>query len=88
MNDKLIIKNDDGLEIQYDVLFTFESDDTKKVYVTYTDYEKDKEDNIKVYSACYNKDDENRILEEVTTEKELNTIDEILQNIVNDTKNN
>ncbi|NLC48710.1 MAG: DUF1292 domain-containing protein [Tenericutes bacterium] len=88
MTDKLIIKNDEGLEIENDILFTFESSETNKVYVIYTNYEKDEENNIKVYSACYNINDENRTLEEVTTEKELNTINEILKNIQDEVINN
>lgn len=87
MEDKLTIKDDNGNEKEYDVMFTFESEETNKIYVTYTDYSKDEEGNIKVYSLCYDKDDKNRKLQEVTTEKELNTIDEILKSITDDVKN-
>ena len=34
-NDKIIIKNSEGVETECDVLFTFNSDDTKKSYIVY-----------------------------------------------------
>ena len=83
MEDKLIIRNSKGEEITYDVLFTFESEDTKKVYVTYTNYEKDEKGNLKVYSSCYDISDETRKLQDVTTKKEMDVIEEMLKNIRN-----
>ena len=36
--------NDEGKEIECEVLFTFESDETKKNYIVYTDNNKQPED--------------------------------------------
>lgn len=77
MKDKILIKNDQGIEKEFDILFTFTSNDTGKDYVTYTDYEKDEKGNIKCYSVYYEGDK----LLPVTTEKELTAIAEITKTI-------
>ena len=41
MEEKILIKNDQGEEKEFDILFTFESNETGKKYVTYTDYTKE-----------------------------------------------
>lgn len=79
--DVLKIKNDDGTESEFDILFTFDSDETGKSYVVYTDHKKSSDGNTLVYTSCYNTFDENPVLEEVKTKKELNTIEEILNTI-------
>ena len=50
--------NDEGKEITCDVLFTFDSDETKKSYIVYTDNTKDKEGNIQVYASIFNPESE------------------------------
>ena len=40
-NGKIVIKNDKGEELVCDVLFTFDSDETGKSYIAYTDNTKD-----------------------------------------------
>ena len=40
-------------EIEYEVLFVFESDETERSYIVYTDNKKDKNDNTKVYASIY-----------------------------------
>ena len=41
MEEKILIKNDKCEEKEFDIIFTFESNETGKKYVTYTDYTKD-----------------------------------------------
>ena len=53
MEEKILIKNDNGEEKEFTVLFTFESNETGKKYVTYTDYSKDYKGNINCYSGYY-----------------------------------
>lgn len=77
MNETILIKNDSGEEKEFDILFTFESTDTNKKYVTYTDYSKDEKGNLKCYSGYY----EGEKLLPVTTEKELKVIDETLKTL-------
>ena len=77
MEEKILIKNDLGEEKEFTILFTFESNETGKKYVTYTDYEKDEIGNIKCYSGYY----KGEKLLPVTTEAELTIIEETLKTI-------
>lgn len=79
--DVLTITNDDGTTSNYDILFTFDSDETGKSYIAYTDHKKSDDGNMLVYTSCYNTFDENPRLEEIKTKKELNTVEEILNSI-------
>ena len=48
---KIIIKNDKDENIECDVLFTFDNNETGKSYIVYTDNTMDELGNTKVY-AC------------------------------------
>lgn len=82
---KIIIKNDKNEEIECDVLFTFDNNDTNKSYIVYTDNTKDDLGNIKVYANTYNEDDEEGLLGNIETEEEWNIIEQIFSSI-NDKK--
>lgn len=82
MEEKLIIKNDNNEEKEFDILFTFESEDTKKKYVTYTDYSKDYKGKIKCWSSYY----EGNELKPVETENELKIIDSMLRTLSKSTE--
>lgn len=81
MNQKLIIKNDHNEEKEYDILFTFESKNTNKKYIVYTDYTKDN-DTINCWSKVY---EDNNLLP-VETEAELKLIDDMLNTLSNSTR--
>ena len=82
MEDKsFTLINDEGVETKYDVLFTFDSDDTKKSYIAYTDNTYDEEGNISVYASTYDPNSEEMILGEITTDKEWKVIETILNTI-------
>ena len=73
--------NDEGKEIECEVLFTFESDETKKNYIVYTDNTLDEEGNTKVYASIYNPNEENTNLIPIETEKEWKIIETILEEL-------
>lgn len=75
------IFNDDGNEVECEVLFTFDSDETEKSYMVYTDNTEDEEGNVKVYASIYNPDDENPKLEPIETDKEWKIIETILEEV-------
>ena len=77
MEEKILIKNDIGEEKEFDVLFTFNSKETGKKYVTYTDYTKDYKGNLNCYSGYY----ENDQLLPVESEKEIEFIKETLKTL-------
>ena len=43
--------DENGNETVYDVLFTFESEETHKNYIVYTDNTKDQQGNVEVYAS-------------------------------------
>lgn len=73
--------DENGNEIVYDVLFTFESDETKKNYIVYTDNSKDENGQIQVYASIYDPEDPKSKLEAITTDKEWKVIETILETL-------
>ena len=82
-NTKMTFKilGDDGREIECEVLFTFESDETKKNYIVYTDNTLDEQGNTKVYASIYNPNEENTNLIPIETDKEWKIIETILEEL-------
>lgn len=76
----------EGNEIVYDVLFTFESEETGKNYIVYTDQSKDENGNIQVYASIYDPNDPNSKLEAITTDKEWKVIETILETLQEEVK--
>ena len=79
--------NDEGKEIDCDALFTFESDETKKNYIVYTDNTLDEDGNTKVYASIYTPDQEESKLLPIETEKEWKIIETILDELQNEVAN-
>lgn len=78
---KLIITNELGEKLECDVLFTFDSDETSKSYIAYTDNTKDENGSIKVYASSYDPSGEDLSLKPLTDEKEWKVINSILSSI-------
>ena len=90
-NNTFSTLDENGNEIVYDVLFTFESEESHKNYIVYTDNKKDESGNIEVYASIYYPDDPQSKLEAIKTDKEwkvIETILDTLQEEVNKKKNN
>ena len=70
------IISEEGKPIVCNVLFTFDSDETNKSYIVYTDNTKDEQGNIKVYASIYdpNSTDEMELLP-IETDKEWRVIE-------------
>ena len=75
------IFNDKGEKITCNALFTFESDETGKNYIVYTDNQKDETGNIEVYASIYYPDDPQSRLEAIKTDKEWKVIETILDTL-------
>lgn len=73
--------DENGNEIVYDVLFTFESEETHKNYIVYTDNTKDTEGNVEVYASIYDPNDPHSKLEAIETDKEWKVIETILETL-------
>ena len=89
MEEKMTFKviNDEGKEVECEVLFTFESDETKKNYIVYTDNTLDEEGNTKVYASIYNPDQDETKLLPIETDKEWQIIETILEELQNEAAN-
>ena len=83
----LEIINDTGSKRKFNILFTFDSEETKKSYVVYTDYSKDENGKIRVFTSSYDPNDEKHELKPVKEENELYTINNLLKEIDKKTKN-
>ena len=83
MEDKNTIKvtNDKGEEVVCDILFTFDSEETGKSYIVYTDNSKDENGKVRVFASIYNPDDAKTKLEDIKTEKEWKVIETILETL-------
>lgn len=78
---KFKVFDDNGKEVECEVLFTFDSDETNKSYMVYTDNSVDAEGNTRVYASIYNPDEDEIKLEPIQTDKEWKIIETILQEI-------
>ncbi len=85
MNDEkkgiFTIVNDEGHEIECEILFTFDSDETNKSYIVYTDNTLDEEGSTKVYASVYDPTGQNPALMPIETEKEWLVIENILSSV-------
>ena len=88
MENNGIIKlyTDSGKEIDCDVLFTFDSNETGNSYIAYTDNSEDDEGNLKIYASIYDKNDPKSILKPIETEKEWKVIEAILSTLQDEIK--
>jgi len=75
------VVDDEGKEVECEVLFTFESDETGKNYMIYTDNTLDEEGNTKVFASIFNPEEETTTLEPIETEKEWKIIENILESL-------
>lgn len=78
---------EDGQEITCNVLFTFDSEETKKSYIAYTDNTYEADGSIKAYAAVYHPEDLNKGFEPIETEKEWKVVETILQTIQEEVRN-
>lgn len=85
-NNTFKVINDEGKEILCDILFTFDSEETKKSYIVYTDNSKDAEGNIQVYASIYDPKQDNPRLEPIETEQEWKIIETILDTLQEEIK--
>lgn len=83
MNKRTLkVVNNDGREIEYEVLLAFTLRKTGKNYVVYTDNTVDDNGNLNVFASIYFKEDDSR-LEQIETEEEWNEIEKRLKKIQN-----
>lgn len=86
------IIDEDGQEITYDILFTFDSEETQKSYVVFTDNSVDESGSIATYASIYDPTGENKELQPITSDAEWDLIENLLaqieEKVSNESENN
>ena len=80
-NNSFTMLNEEGEEVKYDVLFTFDNEETNKSYIAYTDNTYDDDGNISVYASTYDPNSSEVILGKIETENEWKVVETILNTI-------
>ena len=80
------LKDEYGNETVYDVLFTFDNEETNKSYIAYTDNSVDEKGNVQVYASVYYPGTDSTKLDPIETEKEWQVIEKILETIQEEVK--
>lgn len=88
MNEEMTFKilDENGKEKDCEVLFTFDSEETNKSYMVYTDNTTDDEGNVRVFASIYDPNDPNSKLLPIETEQEWSIINAILAEIQNEVR--
>lgn len=79
-NEKIQIEKN-GEIVDCDVLFTFDSEDTMKSYVGYTDHSFGSNGRKNIFVSAYNPLKAKIELEDITDERELKMVSEVLNQI-------
>ena len=77
-DNKFKVINEDGIEITCDILFTFDSEETGKSYIVYTDNTTDEFGNTQVFASIYDKTQVNPRLQPIETDVEWKIVETIL----------
>ena len=85
-NNTFKVINNEGKEVTCDILFTFDSEETKKSYIVYTDNSKDAEGNVQVFASIYDPTQQNPKLEPIETDQEWKIIETILNTLQEEIK--
>ena len=78
------VTDNEGREIRFDVLFSYESPETGKNYIVYTDNTLDDDGNTKVYASIFEPDNDTEQLLPIETEEEWAMIEKIIEKLQND----
>ena len=81
INQQKIMLERDGKQVECDVLFTFDSKDTGKSYVGYTDYTIATNGRKNIYVSSINPSKKELELQDITDENELNMVYNVLQQL-------
>ena len=82
------IMDENGKEVTCEVLFTFDSEETQKSYIVYTDNTTDDDGNVRVYASIYDSNSENTELKPIESEREWKIVETILDSIQEENNNN
>lgn len=73
--------DNDGKETECRILYTFDSEETKKSYIVYTDDSMDEDGRYRTYASTFDPNKELSDLGPIETEREWKLIEGILNNL-------
>ena len=79
--NSFIIENDKGEKIECNILFTFDSNETGKSYIVYTDNTTDEAGNVKVYASIYDPTGNDKSLTPINSEEEWKVVEDLLSSL-------
>ena len=82
--NEFIAIDDDGNEVTCEILFTFESTETGKCYICYTDNTVDEEGCTRVFASILGSNDDNVKLLPITSEEEWKIVETIMAKLQED----
>lgn len=80
-NGVFTIINEQGEETECDVLVIFDSEETGKSYIIYTDNTVDEDGNAKVYASCFDPDSDDTELYPIDTDEEWEMVQAMVDSI-------
>jgi uncharacterized protein YrzB (UPF0473 family) len=80
------VLDENGNQVICEPLFTFDSEETKKQYVVYTDNSKDAFGNVRVFASIYKMNEKGGELLPIKTDREWKVIETILETIQEENK--
>ena len=75
------LQDENGSEIEYDVLFTFDSPETNKSYIAYIDNSVDDTGCTRVYASIYTQNEDKVDLEAIESDKEWAMVQSVLDKV-------
>jgi uncharacterized protein YrzB (UPF0473 family) len=75
------VLDEQGNEVRCEIMFTFDSDETGKHYIIYTDNSTDDEGNAKIYASTFDPESDKTALGAIESEREWMIIEKILESL-------
>ena len=75
------VLDENGKEVECEVIVTFESDETGKNYIVYTDNTLDENGCTKVFASIFDPNSDDMVLQPIKTEKEWAIVELILEEL-------
>jgi len=86
-NERIIIPDDNGEEHLFEVLFTFDVDETNKSYLAVIPVEQKEDEEVEVYAFRYEEkenDEDDLALFPIETDEEWNIVEEMLNTLADE----
>ena len=84
--ETFVAVDESGNEVEYEVIFAFDCEETGKSYIVYTDNTEDEDGSLALYASCYDPTGEDMQLLPVETDEEWEMLESVLEEIMENVK--